>query len=249
MNEFKDKVVLITGASTGIGRATALNFASEGAKVVICDVNEDGGQKTLLDIKKITPDCLFINCDVSQEKEVKDLIQKTIDKFGRLDVAYNNAGVEGQPTSTTDCNAEAWDKIININLKGVWLCMKYEIQHMLKQGGGKIINCSSIAGIVGFEALPAYVASKHGVLGLTKTAALEYASKNIRVNALCPGVIETPMLTRFTQGHNEAMAEQVPMKRVGQPEEMANCVLWLASDKSSYVTGQALAADGGWIVH
>lgn len=249
MNEFKDKVVLVTGASTGIGRATALKFAQEGAKVVICDVNEDGGQRTLMDIKKITDNCFFVKCDISQEKDIKDLIQKTIDKFGRLDVAYNNAGVEGQPTSTTDCTSEAWDKVININLKGVWMCMKYEIQQMLKQGGGKIINCSSIAGLVGFEALPAYVASKHGVLGLTKTAALEYASKNIRVNALCPGVIETPMLTRFTQGHNEVMAEQVPMKRVGQPEEMADCVLWLASDKSSYVTGQAIAADGGWIVH
>ena len=249
MNEFKDKVVLVTGASTGIGRATALKFAQEGAKVVICDVNEDGGQTTLMDIKKITDNCFFFKCDISQEKDIKVLIQKTIDKFGRLDVAYNNAGVEGQPTSTTDCTSEAWDKVININLKGVWMCMKYEIQQMLKQGGGKIINCSSIAGLVGFEALPAYVASKHGVLGLTKTAALEYASKNIRVNALCPGVIETPMLTRFTQGHNEVMAEQVPMKRVGQPEEMADCVLWLASDKSSYVTGQAIAADGGWIVH
>jgi NAD(P)-dependent dehydrogenase (short-subunit alcohol dehydrogenase family) len=177
------------------------------------------------------------------------LVEKTIQKYGRLDCAYNNAGIEGAPSSTVECSSENWDRTIDTNLKGVWLCMKYEIPEMLKHGKGSIVNCSSIAGLVGFETIPAYVASKHGVIGLTETAALEFAKKNIRVNAVCPGAIHTPMLDRFTKGEEQQMANQDPMGRIGRPEEIAESVLWLCSDKASYVTGQSLAVDGGWVAH
>lgn len=249
MGTFQDKVVIVTGASSGIGRATALAFAQEGAKVIVSDIQENEGQAVVEEIKGKNGEAYFIKCDVSSEEQVKNLVEKTVEKFGRLDCAYNNAGVEGAPSSTVECSTENWDKTININLKGVWLCMKYEIPAMLKYGKGSIVNCSSIAGLVGFETIPAYVASKHGVIGLTETAALEFAKKNIRVNAVCPGVIHTPMLERFTHGEEQVMGEQDPMGRVGNPEEIADSVLWLCSDKSSYVTGQAIAVDGGWVAH
>jgi NAD(P)-dependent dehydrogenase (short-subunit alcohol dehydrogenase family) len=249
MKTFENKVVIVTGASSGIGRATALAFGQEGAKVIVSDVNEDEGQKTVDMIKNINGEASFIRCDVSKENEVKELVEKTIEKYGSLDCAYNNAGIEGSACSTVECSTENWDRTININLKGIWLCMKYEIPAMLKFGKGCIVNCSSIAGLVGFETIPAYVASKHGVIGLTETAALEFAKKNIRVNAVCPGAIHTPMLDRFTHGEEQMMADQDPMGRVGRPEEVADSVLWLCSDKSSYVTGQAIAVDGGWVAH
>lgn len=249
MSIFKDKVVIVTGAGSGIGKATALAFALEEAKVVVSDVDERNGLATVEEIKKQKGEAFAVRCDVSSENEVKNLVEKTIEKYGRLDFAYNNAGIEGIPSSTVECSAENWDKTINTNLKGVWLCMKYEIPAMLKNGKGSIVNCSSIAGKIGFETIPAYVASKHGVIGLTETASLEFAQKNIRVNAVCPGVIHTPMLDRFDQGNEQAMADQVPMKRVGKPEEIADTVLWLCSDKASYVTGQSIVVDGGWIAH
>jgi NAD(P)-dependent dehydrogenase (short-subunit alcohol dehydrogenase family) len=249
MKTFIDKVVIVTGASSGIGRATALAFAQEGAKVIVSDIKEEEGLAFVEEIKKAKGEAFFIKCDVSSEEQVKNLIDKTIEKYGRLDCAYNNAGVEGSPSTTVECSTENWDKTININLRGVWLCMKYEIPAMLKFGKGSIVNCSSVAGLVGFETIPAYVASKHGVIGLTETAALEFAKKNIRVNAVCPGVIHTPMLERFTRGDENAMAAQDPMGRVGRPEEIADSVLWLCSDKSSYVTGQSIAVDGGWVAH
>lgn len=249
MGTFENKVVIVTGSSSGIGRTTASAFASEGAKVIVSDIHEKEGQATVEEIKKNKGEAFFIKCDVSSEQDVKNLVDKTIEKYGRLDCAYNNAGIEGSPSSTTECSTENWDRTININLKGVWLCMKYEIPAMLKSGKGAIVNCSSIAGLVGLENIPAYVASKHGVIGLTETAALEFAKQNIRVNAVCPGAIHTPMLDRFTKGDEQLMADQDPMGRVGRPEEIADSVLWLCSDKSSYVTGQSIAVDGGWVAH
>lgn len=250
-NEFKDKVVFITGASTGIGRATAQMFARLGAKVAVADVAIKPGEETVAELKAKGGEAIFLKCDVSSEKQIIESLQATIKKYGRIDYAFNNAGVEGSPASTEVCTNENWDHTININLRGVWWCMKHEIAQMLKQGGGAIVNCSSIAGTVGFANLPAYVASKHGVIGLTKTAALEFATKNIRVNAVCPGVIQTPMIDRFTKGDPAALegfAKSAPMERVGNPEEIATTVKWLFSSDSSFVTGQAIVVDGGWTV-
>lgn len=249
MKLFENKVVIVTGAASGIGRATAISFAKEGAAVVVSDISEASGLETIKLIHDQKGTATFIKCDVSIESEVKNLVAKTIETYGRLDCAFNNAGTEGTPSSTTECTEENWNHTINTDLKGVWLCMKHEIPAMLSNGKGSIVNCSSIAGLVGFETIPAYVASKHGVIGLTETAALEFAKKNIRVNAVCPGVIHTPMLDRFDKGDEMIMADQTPVGRVGQPEEIADSVLWLCSDKSSYVTGQAIAVDGGWVAH
>lgn len=249
MKTFEEKVVIVTGGGSGIGRATAIAFAQEGASVVVSDIVEKDGMETVEKIKKLNGEGYFIKCDVSSEEEVRRLVDRTLEKYGRLDCAYNNAGIEGAPCTTTECLTENWDRTIDINLKGVWLCMKYEIPAMLRKGKGSIVNCSSVAGLVGFETIPAYVASKHGVIGLTETAALEFAKKNIRVNAVCPGPIHTPMLERFTGGDETELAEQDPMGRVGRPEEIADSVLWLCSDRASYVTGQAIAIDGGWVAH
>ena len=245
---FKNKVALVTGGSFGIGRATALAFARKGAKVVIADWEEN--QETMDLIENLGGDAIFVKCDVSKKAEVKALIKKTIDTFGRLDFAFNNAGIEGTSATVQECSEENWDKTIGVNLKGIWLCMKYEIPEMLKTGKGAIVNCASVAGLVGFQGLPAYVASKHGIIGLTKTAALECAQQGIRVNAVCPGVIKTPMIDRLTGNNKEAekqFAGQEPIGRLGLPEEIANAVIWLFSDESSFVTGHAMAVDGGWV--
>ncbi len=245
---FKNKVIIVTGGSFGIGKATAIAFAKQGAKIVIADWAEN--PETIAFIKDLGNDVMFIKCDVSRSDEVKSMVEKTIATFGRLDYAFNNAGIEGNTALTPDCTEDNWDKTIAINLKGVWLCMKYEIPEMLKQGKGVIINCSSVAGLVGFEGLPAYVASKHGVVGLTKTAALECAKYGIRINAVCPGVIQTPMIDRLTGKKKEAIEQYTalePLGRFGQPEEIANAVLWLCSDEASFVTGHGMAVDGGFV--
>jgi len=245
---FNNKVAIVTGGSFGIGRAAAKAFAERGAKVVIADCIED--RETLDQINQSGGEAIFVKCDVSKAADVKMMIEKTISSFNRLDFAFNNAGIEGIQGTTTDCTDENWERTLGVNLKGIWLCMKYEIPYMLKQKSGAIVNCASIAGLVGFPGLPAYVASKHGVVGLTKTAALEFAKQNIRVNAVCPGVIKTPMIDRFT-GKDKAAEKQFvamePIGRMGEPEEVAEVVVWLCSDNASFVTGDAMAVDGGWI--
>jgi NAD(P)-dependent dehydrogenase (short-subunit alcohol dehydrogenase family) len=245
---FKNKVAIVTGGSSGIGKATALAFAKKGAKVVVVDWIENSETVNL--IKEMGEEAIFIKCDVSKSTDVKAMVEKTIATFGRLDYAYNNAGIEGTSASTPDCTEENWDKTISINLKGIWLCMKYEIPEILKQGKGVIINCSSVAGLVGFPGLPAYVASKHGVIGLTKTAALECSKLGIRVNAVCPGVIQTPMIDRLTGNSKEAVEQFTglePIGRFGLPEEIANAIVWMCSDEASFVTGHAMAVDGGFV--
>lgn len=244
---FQGKVAIVTGGSFGIGRAAAIAFVKRGAKIAIADWVED--DETIKTIRSMGGDAIFVKCDVSIDADVQKLIEKTIIQFGRLDYAFNNAGIEGVSALTHECTNENWEKVIGVNLRGIWLCMKYEIPQMLKQGKGAIVNNASVAGLVGFPNIPAYVASKHGVVGLTQNAALEYARQNIRVNAVCPGVIKTPMVDRFT-GKNKDVEKQFqnmePVGRLGQPEEVAEAVMWLCSDSSSFVTGDAIAVDGGW---
>lgn len=244
---FKNKVALVTGGASGIGRATALAFAKKGAKVAVADWKENDEMVDL--IKELGSEGIFIKCDVSKTDDVKAMVAQTIATFGRLDFAFNNAGIEGASAPTQECTEENWDKTIGVNLKGVWLCMKYEIPEILKQGKGAIVNCASVAGLVGIAALPAYVASKHGIVGLTKTTALECASQGIRVNVVCPGVIQTPMIDRLTGQTKEGIERFKgfePIGRFGLPEEIANAVVWLCSDEASFVTGHVMAVDGGF---
>ena len=242
------KVALVTGGSTGIGRASALTFAREGAQVVVADVVVDKAEETVRLIKEAGGEARCIKTDVTQAAEVEAMVRFTLDAYGRLDCAHNNAGIEGTVSNTAEYAEADWDRVIGVNLTGVWLCMKYEIPPMLEQGGGAIVNTASGAGLIGAPGMPAYVASKHGVVGLTKTAALEYAKAGIRVNAMCPGVIETPMVERLTGGNPGMMEGFVaihPVGRAGQPQEIAEAVVWLCSDAASFVTGHAMSVDGG----
>jgi NAD(P)-dependent dehydrogenase (short-subunit alcohol dehydrogenase family) len=247
---FVGKVALVTGAGSGIGRAAALAFAREGARVIVADVTVDAGQETVRAIGAHDGEALFVQADVSVAGDVSAMVERAVTTYGRLDCAFNNAGIEGEMATTAECSEENWDRTIAINLKGAWLCMKHEIPHMLEQGGGAIVNCASIAGLVGFPNLPAYTASKGGIVQLTRTAALEYAQSGIRVNALCPGVIHTPMVDRITDRDPETEAQFTalePIGRMGTPEEMAEAAIWLCSDAASFITGHPLVADGGLV--
>lgn len=243
-------VALVTGASSGIGRATARAFAAAGYTTIIADIHEKEGREAAAECERDGTSIRFIRCDVADEASVKQLIAEIVSSFGQLDAAFNNAGIEGEQAITGDSTTANFDRVIAVNLRGVFLCLREELRQMAKQEtGGAIVNCSSVAGLVGLAGIPAYAASKHGVIGLTRTAALEYAQANIRVNAVCPGAIETPMLERFmaaTPGGEEAMVQMEPVGRIGRPDEIAAAVRWLCSSASSFVTGQAIAVDGGW---
>ena len=244
------KIALITGAGSGIGRASALTFAREGAKVAVADKQVDGGQETVRMVEAAGGTASFIEVDVSDAASVEAMVNATVETYGRIDCAYNNAGIEGQVAPTDSYADDMFDKVIAVNLTGVWLCMKYEIPRLLEQGGGAIVNTASGAGLIGVAGLSAYVASKHGVIGLTKTAALEYAKSGIRVNAVCPGLIQTPMVERLTADQpqlGEALVAMEPVGRTGRPEEIAESVVWLCSDAASFVTGHAMSVDGGFV--
>lgn len=249
---YTGKVAFVTGAANGIGRATALAFAREGAHVVVADIAEQGNQETAHMIEELGGQAIAVRCDVTRTEDVKAALDKTVEAFGRLDFAFNNAGIEPRkPAPTAEYEEEEWNRIVDTNLRGVFLCMKHEIPLILKQGGGAIVNTSSGAGIIGIKNSPAYTAAKHGVIGLTKAAALDYAAQNIRVNAVCPGYIDTPMMDRFTGGTDEGRAKVIaeePIGRMGKPEEIAAAVLWLCSDGAAFVIGHALVIDGGQTV-
>jgi len=246
------KVALVTGGASGIGRATALTFAREGAKLVIADMNEDGGQQTVHMITENGGEATFVQVDVTSASAVEALISKTVETYGRLDCAHNNAGVTQRAyPPTAEFPEEDWHRVLAVNLTGVWLCMKYEIPQMLQQGGGAIVNTTSVAGLVRLAGRAAYVASKHGVVGITRTAALEYAQQGIRVNCVCPGYIRTPMVAYVLQKEGEQLEQQMvarePIGRLGTPEEVAETVVWLCSDAASFVTGHTMTVDGGFV--
>ncbi len=250
---FKGQVALVTGAASGLGLATAKAFAEAGASVVLADVNEKEVQAAAKELADKGYKTLGVRCDVSRDEEVKTLVEKAVETFGRLDVAYNNAGIQNQLAEAADQTLEDYDKVMGVNLQGVWSCMKYELRVMRKQGSGAIVNCSSLGGLIGGPERGIYHAAKHGVIGFTKSAAMEYAAKGIRINDVCPGMIRTPMSDQMeAAGQGEAlkkMLEQnVPMKREGKASEIADAVLFLCSDKASYITGQSISVDGGFVM-
>lgn len=268
MSKFDGKVAVVTGAGKGIGRASAIAFAAEGAKVIVADIDSQSGHETTAMIHQLGGEAFFIQTDISLANDVEQLIAKSVETFGRLDFAHNNAGIEGEPSKVAGTDEETFDQVIAVNLKGTWLCMKYEIEQMMKQGSGAIVNTSSVAGQVGLYNYSSYSASKHGILGLTKTAALEYTKRGIRINAVCPGAIKTDMIDRALVKDDleesgvgkifqnlqlrigqAVLSRNQPARRMGLPQEVAKAVVWLCSDDASYITGHALTVDGGYLIH
>lgn len=250
MGDLQGKVAVITGGTSGIGRDTAVLFAQHGAKVVVAGRREKEGNECVAEIRAAGGEGMFVKTDVAKAADVQAMVQKTVEKFGRLDVAFNNAGIEGNWVPIVEQSEEDWDRVIDINVKGVWLCLKYEVQQMLKQGtGGTICNMSSVAGLMGSPGAAAYCASKHAVIGLTRTAALEYAARKIRVNAVCPAVIETPMADRLfgAPDVHPNVVQMHPIGRTGEPREVSEAVLWMCSEKSSFMTGHWIVLDGGFL--
>jgi NAD(P)-dependent dehydrogenase (short-subunit alcohol dehydrogenase family) len=248
---FVGKVAFVTGAGSGIGRATAIAFAAEGADVVLADVDAAGNEETARLLAEHGGRVLAAKCDVTSSSDIQAVIKQTIQELGRLDIAFNNAGIEQPPAALVDITEDQWSRLLDVDLRSAFLCMKYEIPAMLEHGGGSIVNTSSGAGVMGIRGQAAYVAAKHGLIGLTKSAALDYASQGVRVNAICPGIIETPMMDRFSGGTTEGRARvvsQEPVGRMGSPEEIASAVLWLSSDLAAFATGHALVMDGGQTV-
>ncbi|QGN07779.1 SDR family oxidoreductase [Halorhabdus sp. CBA1104] len=245
MNGIQDSVAIVTGASTGIGVAAAKRFAGEGAAVVVADVNVEAGTETVTEIEAAGGEATFVETDVSDPDAVDAMVETAVETYGGLDFAFNNAGIDGERAPTADQSLDTWERVIDVNLKGVFLCMQAEIPAMLEGGGGSIVNTSSIAGQVGLSHVSPYVASKFGVIGLTKNAALEYGAEGIRVNAICPGLIETPMTDTNQEFVDRAIAA-TPIGRGGQPEEIGDAAVWLCSEDASFVTGEAMAIDGGY---
>ncbi len=243
------EIVLVTGAASGIGRATAVAFAQAGARaVVVADVDQAGGDETVRQVVKAGALSEFVRTDVSKKDDVDQLVEHTVRRYGRLDVAVNNAGIEGRSAPLVEQTEADWDRVMGVNAKGVFLGMRAELPQMIAQSSGAIVNVTSIAGMVGFTWIAPYVASKHAVIGLTKTAALEVAKKGVRVNAVAPGIVRTPMIERFADAATLAqMTELEPVGRFGTPEEIANAIVFLGSDKSGFVTGETLVADGGFV--
>jgi NAD(P)-dependent dehydrogenase (short-subunit alcohol dehydrogenase family) len=247
--EFSGKVAIVTGAASGIGRATAQSYAREGASVIVSDVDEVGGKETVRLIQDAGGESTFVRADVSKAVDCEVLVEQAVARYGRLDLACNNAGIGGEQNLTADYSIEGWQQVINVNLSGVFYCLKYQIPTMLATGGGAIVNMASILGQVAFATAPAYVAAKHGVVGLTKNAAVEYAAQGVRINAVGPAFIKTPMITQLEEDREtlRSLVALHPIGRLGQPEEVSELVIWLSSDKASFVTGAYFAVDGGYL--